>query len=63
MPIVPHNPPGLFPPYRACSHPVEVRGGKRLLVISGLIGYERRRHDARVATRTGPARPVQSFAE
>ena len=40
MPIVTHNPPGLFPPYRAHSHAVEVRGNARLLVISGLNGYE-----------------------
>jgi 2-iminobutanoate/2-iminopropanoate deaminase len=40
MPIVTHNPPGVFPPYRAYSHAVEVRGGTRLLVISGLNGFE-----------------------
>ena len=31
----PHNPEGLFPPYRAYSHAVEVPAGARLLVISG----------------------------
>lgn len=40
MPIVTHNPPGLFAPYRAYSHAVEVRGATRLLVISGLNGYQ-----------------------
>src|SRR5262245_33457860 len=34
-----HNPDGLFPPYRAYSHAVEVPPGSRLLVISGLNGY------------------------
>jgi 2-iminobutanoate/2-iminopropanoate deaminase len=40
MPIVEHNPPGVFPPYRAYSHATEVRGESRLLFISGLNGYE-----------------------
>jgi 2-iminobutanoate/2-iminopropanoate deaminase len=40
MPIVSHNPPGVFPPYRAYSHAVDVRGPSRWLVISGLNGYE-----------------------
>jgi enamine deaminase RidA (YjgF/YER057c/UK114 family) len=40
MTITPHNPPGVFPPYRAYSHAVEVRDGARLLFISGLNGYE-----------------------
>ena len=39
MPIVLHNPPGVFPPYRGYSHAAEVRGDARLLVISGLNGY------------------------
>ena len=39
MPVIPHNPPGLFPPYRCYSHATEVRGDARLLVISGLNGY------------------------
>lgn len=36
MPITQHNPAGVFPPYRACSHATEIKGGLRLLVISGL---------------------------
>ena len=39
MPIVRHTPPGVFPPYRAYSHAIEVRGESRLLFISGLNGY------------------------
>ena len=39
MPITPHNPSELFPPYRNYSHAVEVSGGSRLLFISGLNGY------------------------
>jgi enamine deaminase RidA (YjgF/YER057c/UK114 family) len=39
MPIVQHNPGGVFPPYRAYSHATEVRGDSRLLFISGLNGY------------------------
>ena len=39
MSVVPHNPAGLFPPYRSYSHAVEVTAGARLLVISGLNGY------------------------
>jgi 2-iminobutanoate/2-iminopropanoate deaminase len=39
MPITAHNPEGLFPPYRAYSHAIEVAGGSRLLVMSGLNGY------------------------
>lgn len=34
-----HNPPDLFPRYANYSHAVEVRGGARLLFISGLNGY------------------------
>jgi len=30
----------VFPPYRAYSHAVEVRGDSRLIIISGLNGYE-----------------------
>ena len=41
MPIVQHNPTGVFPPYRAYSHATEVRGDSRLLFISGLNGYEK----------------------
>jgi 2-iminobutanoate/2-iminopropanoate deaminase len=40
MPIVLHNPPTVFPPYKAYSHAVEVRGDARILVVSGLNGYE-----------------------
>ena len=39
MPVVLHNPPGVFPPYRCYSHATEIRGDARLLVISGLNGY------------------------
>jgi 2-iminobutanoate/2-iminopropanoate deaminase len=41
MPVIQHNPDGLFPPYRAYSHATEVRGDSRLLFISGLNGYEK----------------------
>ena len=40
MPTIAHNPENVFPPYRCYSHAVEVRDS-RLLVISGLNGYER----------------------
>ena len=30
----------LFPPYRSYSHAVEVRGDSRILIISGLNGYQ-----------------------
>ena len=40
MPHTTHNPAGVFPPYRAYSHAVEVTAGSRLLFISGLNGYE-----------------------
>jgi 2-iminobutanoate/2-iminopropanoate deaminase len=40
MPVLQHNPAGLFPPYRCYSHATEVRGDARLLIISGLNGYE-----------------------
>ena len=39
MPTIAHNPENVFPPYRCYSHAVEVRDS-RLLVISGLNGYE-----------------------
>ena len=39
MPVISHNPPGLFPPYRNYSHGVEIPPGARILVISGLNGY------------------------
>jgi 2-iminobutanoate/2-iminopropanoate deaminase len=40
MTTIAHNPSDVFPPYRAYSHAVEVRGEARLLFISGLNGYE-----------------------
>ena len=40
MPVIAHNPEGVFPPYRCYSHATEVRGDARLLVVSGLNGYE-----------------------
>jgi 2-iminobutanoate/2-iminopropanoate deaminase len=40
MSLTMHNPPGLFPPYRAYSHAIEIAGPARLLVISGLNGYQ-----------------------
>jgi 2-iminobutanoate/2-iminopropanoate deaminase len=40
MPVILHNPPAVFPPYRSYSHASEIRGDARLLVISGLNGYE-----------------------
>jgi 2-iminobutanoate/2-iminopropanoate deaminase len=39
MPVIKHNPPGLFPPYRCYSHATEIRGDSKLLIISGLNGY------------------------
>jgi 2-iminobutanoate/2-iminopropanoate deaminase len=39
MPVLLHNPDGVFPSYRCYSHAAEVRGDARLLVISGLNGY------------------------
>lgn len=39
MPIVYHNPGGVFPPYRNYSHAVEIKGNSSLLIISGLNGY------------------------
>jgi 2-iminobutanoate/2-iminopropanoate deaminase len=40
LPIILHNPPDVFPPYRAYSHATEIRGDSRLLIISELNGYE-----------------------
>lgn len=34
-----HNPPELFPRYSNYSHAVELRGGARMLFISGLNGF------------------------
>lgn len=39
MPVIKHNPEGVFPPYRNYSHATEIRGDARLLIISGLNGY------------------------
>jgi 2-iminobutanoate/2-iminopropanoate deaminase len=39
MPIIQHNPPALFSPYRSYSHAIELNGMARLLIISGLNGY------------------------
>ena len=39
MPVIKHNPEGVFPPYRANSHAVEVKGDSSILIISGLNGY------------------------
>lgn len=39
MPIIKHNPKGVFPPYRCYSHAVEITGDSKLLIISGLNGY------------------------
>ncbi|MEO8620397.1 MAG: RidA family protein [bacterium] len=39
MPVIKHNPEGLFPQYRCYSHAMEIRGDSRLLIISGLNGY------------------------
>jgi 2-iminobutanoate/2-iminopropanoate deaminase len=39
MPVLQHNPDGLFPPYRGYCHATEIRGDARLLIISGLNGY------------------------
>ena len=40
MPIVQHNPTTVFPPYRSYSHAIEVRGDSRMLVVSGLNGFQ-----------------------
>jgi 2-iminobutanoate/2-iminopropanoate deaminase len=39
MPVIKHNPEGVFPPYRCYSHAMEIRGDSRLLIVSGLNGY------------------------
>jgi enamine deaminase RidA (YjgF/YER057c/UK114 family) len=39
MPVILHNPKGVFPPYRCYSHAAEIRGDARLLIVSGLNGY------------------------
>jgi enamine deaminase RidA (YjgF/YER057c/UK114 family) len=40
MPIIKHNPEGVFPPYTNYSHAVEIKGDASLLIISGLNGYQ-----------------------
>ena len=40
MPHTSHNPAEVFPPYRSYSHAVEIGSGSKLLIISGLNGYE-----------------------
>jgi 2-iminobutanoate/2-iminopropanoate deaminase len=37
--VIKHNPQGLFPQYKCYSHAIEIGGGSRLLMISGLNGY------------------------
>jgi hypothetical protein len=32
MPVIPHNPADLFPPYRCNTHATEIRGDSRLLI-------------------------------
>ena len=39
MPIIQHNPKGLFPQYQNHCHAVEVKGESRLLIMSGLNGF------------------------
>jgi 2-iminobutanoate/2-iminopropanoate deaminase len=39
MPVTKHNPKELFPQYRCYSHAMEISGGSRMLIISGLNGY------------------------
>ena len=39
MPVIKHNPAGVFPPYRCYSHAMEIRGDSLLLIVSGLNGY------------------------
>jgi 2-iminobutanoate/2-iminopropanoate deaminase len=40
MPVIMHNPAGVFPAYRCYSHATEIRGDARLLIVSGLNGYQ-----------------------
>jgi 2-iminobutanoate/2-iminopropanoate deaminase len=40
MAITQLNPEGVFPPYRNYSHAVEISGDAKLLIISGLNGYQ-----------------------
>jgi enamine deaminase RidA (YjgF/YER057c/UK114 family) len=39
VPVSAHNPDGVFPPYAAYAHAVEVPPGARTLHISGLNGF------------------------
>jgi 2-iminobutanoate/2-iminopropanoate deaminase len=39
MPVIKHNPPELYPPYRAYTHASEIRGDSRILITSGLNGF------------------------
>lgn len=41
MPVIQHNPDKLYPQYQNYSHAVEIKGESRLLIISGLNGYQR----------------------
>lgn len=40
MPVIQHNPENMYPQYQNYSHAVEIRGDSRLLIISGLNGYQ-----------------------
>jgi 2-iminobutanoate/2-iminopropanoate deaminase len=40
MTVIKHNPRELFPQYRCYSHATEIRGESRLLIISGLNGFQ-----------------------
>jgi 2-iminobutanoate/2-iminopropanoate deaminase len=40
MPVVLHNPDTVFPPYRCFSHAAEIKGDSRLLIVSGINGYQ-----------------------
>ena len=40
VPVKKHNPSDLFPQYRNYSHGIEISGDSRILIISGLNGYE-----------------------
>jgi enamine deaminase RidA (YjgF/YER057c/UK114 family) len=40
MPVQSINPAALYPRYQSYSHAVEIGAGSRLLVISGLNGYQ-----------------------
>lgn len=40
MPVIQHNPEKMYPQYQNYSHAVEIKGDSRLLIISGLNGYQ-----------------------